>query len=544
MKRYLNTLTIIFILITAIPCYAQPVLSPRERPNIVIIVSDDHAYQAISAYGSKLMQTPNIDRIANEGVLFKKSYVTNSICGPSRAVILTGKYSHKNGFKDNEHSSFDGSQNTFIKELTKAGYETAWIGKWHLETKPQGFSYWQVLPGQGSYYNPDFLMMDGSKKRIEGYVSNVIEDVSEEWLNKRDTTKPFCLVIGHKATHRTWIPDTADMGRFDSVNFSLPRNFYDNYAGREAARVQDMTISKTMILGYDLKMFEGEIKDGSIIRMNAMQKAKFDAYYKPIAADLKSRNLSGNALTEWKYQRYMRDYLSTATSLDRNIGRTLDYLDKNNLTNNTIVIYVSDQGFFMGEHGWFDKRFMYEESFRTPMVMRYPGKIKPGTVNNNMLMNLDIAPTILTAAGVKVPNDMQGISFLPLVTNKKGKERKAMYYHYYENGEHAVSPHFGISTGRYKLIRFYTRVNGWELYDMRKDPSEIENVYGQKQYKKITDKLKKQLNELIRQYEDSDAEKILQDVISTNKSESFPKLEIGKRLVFNKEAVTAYPTHK
>lgn len=513
MKRYLNTLTIIFILITAIPCYAQPVLSPRERPNIVIIVSDDHAYQTISAYGSKLMQTPNIDRIANEGVLFKKSYVTNSICGPSRAVILTGKYSHKNGFKDNEHSSFDGSQNTFIKELTNAGYETAWIGKWHLETEPQGFSYWQVLPGQGSYYNPDFLMMDGSKKRIEGYVSNVIEDISEEWLNKRDTTKPFCLVIGHKATHRTWIPDTADMGRFDSVNFSLPRNFYDNYAGREAARVQDMTISKTMILGYDLKMFEGEIKDGSITRMNAMQKAKFDAYYKPIAADLKSRNLSGNALTEWKYQRYMREYLSTATSLDRNIGRTLDYLDKNNLTNNTIVIYVSDQGFFMGEHGWFDKRFMYEESFRTPMVMRYPGKIKPGTVNNNMLMNLDIAPTILTAAGVKVPNDMQGISFLPLVTNKKGKQRKAMYYHYYENGEHAVSPHFGISTGRYKLIRFYTRVNGWELFDMKKDSMEMKNVYGQKGYEKITAKLKKQLNGLINQYEDTDAQKILQEGI-------------------------------
>ncbi len=490
-------------------CFSQVTMA-QQRPNIVIIVSDDHAYQTISAYGSKLMQTPNIDRIANEGALFKKAYVTNSICGPSRAVILTGKYSHKNGFKDNEHSSFDGSQNTFIKELNKAGYQTAWIGKWHLETPPQGFSFWQLLPGQGSYYNPDFLMMDGSKKRIEGYVSNVVEDVSEDWLNKRDTTKPFCLVIGHKATHRTWIPDTADMGMFDKVNFPLPQNFYDNYTNREAARVQDMTISKTMIMGYDLKMFEGEIKDGNITRMNAAQRAKFEAYYKPVAADLKAKNLSGNALTEWKYQHYMRDYLSTAASLDRNIGRTLDYLDKNNLTNNTIVIYVSDQGFYMGEHGWFDKRFMYEESFRTPMVMRYPALVKPGTINNNMVMNLDIAPTILDAAGVAVPGDMQGKSFLPLVTNKNAKGRKAMYYHYYENGEHSVSPHFGISTGRYKLIRFYTRVNGWELYDMKKDKNEMKNVYGQKGYEKITTKLKMQLKDLIKQYEDKDAEKILQ----------------------------------
>ena len=412
------------ILITIVFVFCQLLSLAQQRPNIVLIVSDDHAYQAISAYGSKLMQTPNIDRIANEGVLFKKAYVTNSICGPSRATIITGKYSHKNGFKDNEHSSFDGSQNTFIKELTKSGYQTAWIGKWHLETEPQGFTYWQVLPGQGSYYNPDFLMMDGSKKRIDGYASNVVEDVSEEWLNKRDTSKPFCLVIGHKATHRTWIPDTIDLGMFDNITFPLPQNFYDNYAGRKAAAVQDMTIAKTMIMGYDLKMFENEEaknKEGSIKRMNAEQRKRYDAYYEPIIADFKSRNLTGNALTEWKYQRYMRDYLSTAASLDRNIGRTLDYLDTHQLTNNSIVIYISDQGFYLGEHGWFDKRFMYEESFRTPMVMRYPGVIKSGTVNNNLLMNLDIAPTLLAAASIQVPGDMQGQSFLPLLTNKKPK---------------------------------------------------------------------------------------------------------------------------
>lgn len=484
----------------------------QQRPNIVLIISDDHAYQAISAYGSNLVQTPNIDRIANEGAIFKKAYVTNSICGPSRATIITGKYSNKNGFRDNEHSSFDGSQNTFIKELTKSGYQTAWIGKWHLETQPQGFTYWQILPGQGQYYNPDFLMMDGSKKTMEGYATNLIEDLSEEWLNKRDTSKPFCLVIGHKATHRTWMPDTADLGMFDNKIFDLPHNFYDDYAGRQAAAVQDMTIEKTMIMGYDLKIFqneEAENKEGSIKRMNVAQRKKFDQYYQPIIADFKSKNLSGNALTEWKYQRYMKDYLSTAASLDRNIGRTLDYLDKSNLAGNTIVIYMSDQGFYLGEHGWFDKRWMYEESFRTPMVMRYPGVVKPGTVNSNLVMNLDIAPTLLAAAGVAIPTDMQGESLLPLVNNEKAKGRKAMYYHYYENGEHSVSPHFGISTGRYKLIRFYKRVESWELYDMQKDPYEMKNLYNNKKYQKKIKQLKNELLLLIKKYDDNDALQII-----------------------------------
>ncbi len=488
------------------------VASAQQRPNIVVIISDDHAYQAISAYGGKLMQTPNIDRIAKEGALFNKAYVTNSICGPSRAVILTGKYSHKNGFKDNEHSTFDGSQDSFIKQLSAIGYQTAWIGKWHLESQPQGFSYWQILPAQGSYYNPDFLMMDGSKKRIDGYVSNVVEDVAENWLNTRDNSKPFCLVIGHKATHRTWIPDTSDMGMFDHVTFPLPHNFYDNYDNRKAAQVQDMTISKTMIMGYDLKMFgneENENKDGNIARMNSAQKAKFDAYYKPTEADLKSRNLTGNALIEWKYQHYMRDYLSTAASLDRNIGRTLDYLDQHGLTKNTIVIYMSDQGFYLGEHGWFDKRFIYEESFRTPIIMRYPGVVKPGTVDNHFILNLDIAPTLLSAAKVAIPKDMQGASILPLLTDKKAKGRDDIYYHYYENGEHSVSPHFGMRDKRYKLVRFYQRVNSWELYDLQKDPNEMNNLFGKKGYEKITTDMGKKLNALINKYEDHDAKTIL-----------------------------------
>ncbi len=314
-------------------------------------------------------------------------------------------------------------------------------------------------------------MMDGTRKRVDGYVTDIIEDETEKWLDNRDSDKPFALVIGHKATHRTWLPDTADFGKYDHINFPLPHNFYDNYEGREAAKVQDMTISKTMVMGYDLKMLDDQTKEGSVVRMNPAQRAKFDAYYKPIQEDLKAKNLTGKALTEWKFQRYMRDYLSTAASLDRNIGRTLEYLDKHDLAKNTIVIYLSDQGFYMGEHGWFDKRFIYEESFRTPMVMRYPGVIKPGTVSDEFVMNLDIAPTMLDAAGIAIPKDVQGKSMLPVLTNKKAKGRDVVYYHYYENGEHAVSPHFGIRTKRYKLVRFYKRVQGWELYDLQKDPA-------------------------------------------------------------------------
>lgn len=503
MKR----ISLLFLLLCGHLTYAQ-----QQQPNIIIIVSDDHAFQSIGAYGSNLMKTPSIDRIAKEGVRFDKGYVTNSICGPSRAVILTGKYSHKNGFKDNENSKFDGSQDSFVKQLRNGGYQTAWIGKWHLETTPQGFDHWQVLPDQGQYYNPDFLMQDGSKKRYEGYVTNVVEDVAEDWLDQRDQSKPFCLVIGHKATHRVWLPDTSDMGMFDRVKFPLPHNFYDDYKTREAAKIQDMSIAKTMVMGYDLKMFGSEAeadREGSVKRMNPAQRAKFNAYYEPIAADLKARNLTGKALTEWKFQHYMQDYLSTAASLDRNIGRTLDYLDKKGLTKNTIVVYMSDQGFYLGEHGWFDKRFIYEESFRTPMVMRYPGVIKPGSVSKDFVMNLDIAPTMLDAAGIAIPKDVQGKSMLPQLKDSKTAGRKVMFYHYYENGEHSVSPHFGIRNSRYKLIRFYKRVNSWELFDLQKDPNELNNLYGQKGYEKITAQMKKELDAQIANYEDQDAAAIL-----------------------------------
>lgn len=495
----------LFFLILCMPMLAMA----QQKPNIILIVSDDHSYQSISAYGSKLMETPNVDRIADEGVLFNKAYVTNSICGPSRAVILTGKHSHKNGFKDNETSDFDTSQDMFVKRLQADGYETAWIGKYHLGDKPEGFDFWQILPGQGSYFNPDFIMMDGSTKRYEGYVSDVVEDVAEEWLDQRDDNKPFCLIIGHKATHRTWMPDLVDLGMFDEVEFPLPNTFYDDYENREAAKVQDMSIAETMQMAYDLKMYPEDTKDNNVTRMNASQRQKYKDYYNPIKAELEAQQLTGRSLAEWKFQRYMRDYLATSASLDRNIGRTLDYLDQNSLAENTVVIYMSDQGFFMGEHGWFDKRFMYEESFRTPMMMRYPGVVKAGTQSDHLVMNLDIAPTLLDIAGVKVPEDIQGESFLPLLTDKTARGRDAIYYHYYENGEHAVSPHFGVKTDRYKLIRFYKRVESWELFDLKKDPQEMSNLYGSKKYRKIQEELKTRLKGLIEQYEDKDAAEIL-----------------------------------
>jgi arylsulfatase A-like enzyme len=493
----------------AVNTYAQ-----QKQPNIVLIISDDHAYQTISAYGSKLMNTPNIDRIANEGARFDKAYVTNSICGPSRAVILTGKYSHKNGFKDNENSRFDGSQNSFIKELGKNGYNTAWIGKWHLETIPQGFSYYNIMLGQGSYYNSAFISEKEGRHIEPGYVANVVEDDAEKWLDNRDRSKPFCLVIGHKNTHRSWYPDLQDLGEFDQKTFPLPKTFYDKYDGRKAAAVQDMSIDKTMVMTYDLKMFPNkatEDKEGQISRMNPEQRAKFDAYYAPIQKDFFAQTLKGKELVEWKYQRYMKDYLSTARSLDRNIGRTLDYLDKHNLTENTLVIYMSDQGFYMGEHGWFDKRFMYEESFRTPMLMRYPGKIKPGTKFNDFVMNLDIGPTILAAAGIKIPTDMQGQSILPVVD--KQFKRDAMYYHYYERGEHNVSPHFGVRNQRYKLIRFYGKVNSWELFDLNKDKNELKNLYGNTKYTKVVEEMKTILMKEILKYDDQDALKIINEKI-------------------------------
>ncbi len=490
------------------------IMHAQEKPNIVIIISDDHSFQSIGAYNKgETSYTPNVDKLANEGLTFNKAYVANSICGPSRACILTGKFSHKNGYTDNETSHYNSNQQQFVNILQENGYQTAWIGKYHLGKDPKGFDTYKILIGQGHYFNPDFIVTGGNVVRKEGYVTDIVEDEAEKWLNERDKSKPFCLIVGHKATHRTWMPDLKDLDTFEHINFPLPDNFYDSYNSRIPASMQEMTIAKHMQMGYDLKMFPPgeEDKDGNFSRMTPEQRTAYQNFYHKIQADLEQKKLSGNALTEWKYQRYMRDYYATAASLDRNIGRMADYLEKNNLAENTIFIYLSDQGFYMGEHGWYDKRWMYEESFRTPMFMKFPKEIKKPQSTESFVMNVDIAPTLLEMAGIPIPSDMQGTSFASVVKSPKKEVRKTVYYHYYENGEHAVSPHFGIKDKRYKIIRFYKRHNGWELYDLKKDPREMNNIYDQKSSKKIIKRMKKLLEKEIIRLDDSSAKKIFNE---------------------------------
>lgn len=486
-----------------------------KRPNIIFILSDDHTSQAISAYGNRYVQTPNIDRIAREGILFNHALVTNSICGPSRATLLTGKYSHKNGYPLNE-KKFNNEQQTFPGILQQSGYQTAWIGKMHLGVLPRGFDYFNILPGQGKYYNPDFISPTDTVQ-MGGYVTNIITDLSVSWLNSRDTSRPFMLIVGEKATHREWLPDLPDLGVYDGINFPVPATFTDNYKGRKAAEDQDMTIAETMRLKEDLKVHlnYGKNAYGEYARFTLEQYVPFYEYYeKKVSREFDSLHLSGAALTNWKFQRYMRDYLATARSLDRNIGRLLQFLDSTGLANNTVVIYGSDQGFYLGEHGWFDKRFIYEQSLHTPFVMRYPGVIKPGSVTNKLMLNIDWAPTLMDIAGVKVPADMQGVSFMPLVNGKgdTASWRKDMYYHYYEFPEpHHVSPHFGIRNERYKLVRFYGPAGYWELFDLKNDPQELHNVYSEKSQQRNITAMKKRLRELILQYDDKEALQLLED---------------------------------
>ncbi|CAG5070509.1 N-acetylglucosamine-6-O-sulfatase [Dyadobacter sp. CECT 9623] len=491
----------------------QAAAQTNSKPNIIFIFSDDHAYQAISAYGNKLVQTPNIDRIAKEGALLTNNIVTNSICGPSRATLLTGKYSHMNGYKRNDNTRFNTNQTLLSETLRNSGYQTAWIGKMHLNSLPAGFDYWNVLPGQGSYYNPDFIGQPNDTTKYTGYVSNVITQLSTEWLDKRDNSKPFFLIVGHKATHREWLPDLQDLGAYDKIDFPVPANFYDEYKGRAAALNQDMSIEKTMRLKQDLKIDLDYEKDWTYKRFNPEQKKVFKAYYDKITKEFHEKKLTGKALTEWKYQRYLKDYYAVAKSLDRNIGTLLDYLDKSGLAKNTVVIYASDQGFYLGEHGWFDKRFIYEESLKTPFVIRYPGVIKPGTRTEDLTMNIDWAPTVLNIAGAKIPADMQGKSFLPLLKETRTAQvpwRKEAYYHYYEFPDpHHVYPHFGLRTNRYKLAYFYGGADSWELFDLQKDPTEVNNIYGTKGAEAISADLKAKLKVLMNEYKDEEALKIL-----------------------------------
>lgn len=478
-------------------------------------MTDDHTAQMMSCYDKRFASTPNLDRIANDGVIFSNSFVCNSISGPSRAAMLTGKHSHKNGKLDNE-SEFDGSQQTMPKLLQTAGYETAMIGKWHLDSDPTGFDHWEILPEQGDYYNPDFLTA-GGKTKYDGYVTDIITDLSLNWLQtKHDKDKPFCLFIHHKAIHRNWMSDTCNLVLYEDVEFEYPENFWDDYETRVAAASQEMSIDKDMDLIYDLKMLDegkesrlrnlytrNENTQGTYGRMNDAQKKAWDAHYKPIIEDFYKQNLTGKELVKWKYQRYMRDYMKTVKSLDDNVGRVLDYLEKEGLLENTLVVYTSDQGFYMGEHGWFDKRFMYEESMRTPLIMRLPQVYNKKGDIPQMVQNIDYAPTFLELAGVDIPSDIQGVSLLPLLKGEQPKDwRNSLYYHYYEYpAEHMVKKHYGVRTDRYKLIHFYDDIDVWELYDLQNDPHEMKNIYGQAGTEEITKKLLAELNALQVQYD-------------------------------------------
>ena len=496
---------------------------PAQPPNIIFIMTDDHAKNAMSLYGSDLIKTPNLDRIGKEGMVFNRSYVTNSICGPSRAVFLTGKYSHLNGFRDNS-DQFDGSQMTYPKILQDNGYYTAVVGKWHLKSVPQGFDYWNVLIDQGDYYNPTMVNM-GDTVNHTGYTTSIVTDLAIDALEaKIPENKPFCLMVHHKAPHRNWMPDSAHLA-LGEQSYPLPDNFYDTYENRLAAAQQDQAISR-MFMSSDMKLEPARVpvETGSggaannthiaagwqklYDQLTEGQKEYWDAYYQPISDEFFASNLKGNELIEWKYQRYINDYLKCIMSVDDNVGRLLGHLEEQGILDNTLIVYTSDQGFYLGEHGWYDKRFMYEESFGMPLVMRYPPLIAPASVNNNLVLNLDFAPTVMDLLGIETDEPWQGKSLLPLM---KGEQLElhpdGIYYHYYEypHGWHKVKRHYGVSTPRYKLIHFYNDIDQWELYDLQEDPQEMNNIYDEADPALIAD-LKQKLVELQKEYGDNEFE--------------------------------------
>ena len=496
-----------------------------KRPNIIFIMADDHATQAISVYGhpiSQLAPTPNIDRIANEGAIFKNNFCTNSICGPSRAVILTGKHSHINGFKMNG-DRFDGSQQTFPKLLKNAGYKTAVIGKWHLHGVPEGFDYWNILQDQGNYYNPNFVAVNPETKKvdttmIQGYATDIVTEDAIRYLEKiKDDTAPFMMMVQHKAPHRNWMPALRHVNKYDNVKFPVPDTYFTDHEGSMASKEQSQTIYVDMYEGHDLKMTK---KKGNpelahnpwktdFERMTPEQRADWDKAYQPKNDAFHDANLSGKDLDLWKLQRYLQDYLATIAAVDEGVGKILDYLKANNLEENTIVVYTTDQGFYLGEKGWFDKRFMYEESLGMPMLMKFPGAIKPGTEVTALTQNLDFAETFLDFAQVEIPNDMQGKSLKPLLTNTIEDEdfRDAIYYHYYDfPAFHMVKKMYGVRTKRYKLIHVYDDIDEWELYDLETDPSEINNVINDENYDAIEVKLRERLNQLQTEYKVTDEE--------------------------------------
>ena len=514
-----------FLSSAGLPAAAVAAPDPSaQRPNILFIMSDDHAQRAISAYGGKLVLTPNIDRIADEGALFRNSFVTNSICTPSRAVLLTGKFSHRNGVRING-DVFDGSQVTFPRILQQQGYETAVVGKWHLSSEPAGFDHWQVLDGQGDYYSPRFLTPAGTVQYDGSYVTDKVTDLALEFLQNRDRNRPFMMLYHHKAPHRNWMPAVDDLDTGSAAGIPLPDSFFDDYAGRPAAQEADMRIAD-MFLSYDMKLQPDDYKtetgsgggggreeavnqalkswQDAYSRLSPTQKAVWDRFYDRVNAGYRQVKDDPEALARWKYRRYLHDYLATVRAVDRNIGRVLDYLDVEGLYENTIVIYTSDQGFYLGEHGWYDKRFMYEESLRTPLLIRYPAAIRAGQQIDGLVQNLDLAPTLLDFAGAPVPSGMQGLSLKQLVIGTHRKNwRDGIYYHYYQYPAwHMVNPHYGIRSATHKLIHFYT-MDHWELYDLQRDPQELDNRYNHPDYAQVRTQLHKRLGQLQEQYGDN-----------------------------------------
>ena len=495
----------------------------KRPPNIVFIMSDDHAYQAISAYSDHLTTTPNIDRIAAEGMLFTNACVTNSICAPSRATILTGKHTHLNGKIDNM-MPFDTNNVTFPQLLHNAGYQTAMFGKLHFGNNPKGFDEFKILPGQGTYYNPDFITKTEGRVNIEGYTTDLITDMTLNWLkNERKEEDPFFLMYLHKAPHREWLPAPRHYREFTKKQFPEPSTLFDDYEGRgTAAKTAEMNVLTHMNWAGDSKIYP-EVMDElgipetagwdkgafarEVGRQNEEQRANWDEIYGPINESFKENypNMSQEELMKWRYQRYMQDYLGCIAAIDDGVGEVLDYLESSGLDENTIVVYTSDQGFYLGEHGWFDKRFIYDESFKTPLLIKWPGQIEAGSTNSEMVQNLDFAQTFLEAAGLEAPNDMQGESLMPLLTGKDELwNRNSVYYHYYEYPSvHMVKRHYGIVTKEYKLAHFYYDVDEWELYDRLKDPQEMTNVYDDPDYAEVVDRLKTELDGLRVKYRDS-----------------------------------------
>ncbi len=519
-----------------------------KRPNILYIMSDDHAYQAISAYGSDVSRyapTPNIDRIAREGMRFDRSFVENSLSSPSRACLITGLYSHQNG-QQQLLEGIDSTRTFFSELLQQVGYQTAMMGKWHLMCRPKGFDRYHVLNDQGTYFNPVFMSETSGGKYIreEGYATDLITDHAIDFLEHRDTSRPFCLMVHHKAPHRSWFPDVKHLGMYDNVDFPLPETLWDDYSTRgSAAHTQKMQIDRDMELALDLKVdslgrpvdrFNSTIAEYG--RLNPEQRVAYEKYFGARYERFQHDSLTGKNLVAWKYQTYLRDYLSVIHSVDENVGRLLKYLDEHGLAENTIVVYASDQGFYMGEHGWFDKRFMYEESMRTPLVIRYPREIRAGSVSSEMVQNIDYAPTFLEYAGVKQPKEMTGRSLRKLFkhtanNSKKIHWRKSLYYHYYDYPAwHLTRKHDGVRTDRYKLIHFYGKggaraltenryqqqegtreynsyrwmaqsgyitddpdIDYYELYDLQEDPNELNNIYGKPGTERITKRLKRLL---------------------------------------------------